>query len=156
MKRFLGRSSRHFQLLVIVTVERIETVSIVRNHAQQPNRFGSRNIFRSQDIGEQTDSLFQFLQLLDLRLTVDGIAFYKVLFQDLVRPDTELCAALRFNTVANRDNYVEIISRNFTLHGAMSFLLNYQVFLDSCLTFEFAFFEQIVYMKTYILFGRVK
>ena len=102
------------------------------------------------------DSLFQFLQLLDLRLAIDSITFYKVLLQHLVRPDTELRTALRFNTVANRDNHVEIISRNFTLHGAMALLLNYQVFLDSCLTFEFAFFEQIVYMKTDILFGRVK
>ena len=33
MKWFLGCGIRHFQLLVIVTIERIETVSIVRNHA---------------------------------------------------------------------------------------------------------------------------
>ncbi len=60
-ERLLGGSSRHLQLLIIVAVERVEAISIVRNHAQQPDRLGFRNLLRSQDIGEQTDGLFQLL-----------------------------------------------------------------------------------------------
>ena len=76
MKRLLGRSSRHFQLLIIVAVERIETVSIVRNHAQQPDCLGFRNILCRQHVREQMNGLFQLLQLLGLGLAIDCIAFY--------------------------------------------------------------------------------
>ena len=57
MKRFLGCGIRHLQLLIIVAVERIKTVSIVRNHAQQPNRLGFRHLLCRQNIGEQANGL---------------------------------------------------------------------------------------------------
>ena len=75
-ERLLGSSGRYLQLLIIVAVERIEAVGVIRNHAQQPDRLGFRNILCSQNIGEQADGLFQLLQLFGFGLAVNRIAFY--------------------------------------------------------------------------------
>ena len=123
-ERLLRRSGRYLQLLIIVAVERIEAISIVRNHAQQPDRLGFRNLLRSQDIGEQADGLFQLLQLLGFRLIIDGITLYKVLFQHLVRPDAKLRAARRLDTVADRDNHVKVVDILYTANRARTLLAN--------------------------------
>ena len=75
MKRFLRRGCRNLQLLIVITIERVEAISVVRNHAQQPDRLGFRNILCSQNIGEQADGLFQLLQPLGFGLAVNRIAF---------------------------------------------------------------------------------
>ena len=115
-ERLLRRSGRYLQLLIIVAVERIEAVGVVRNHAQQPDRLGFRNLLRSQDMGEQADGLFQLLQLLGFRLVIDGIPLYKVLFQHLVRPDAELRGVFGVDTITYRQNHIEVIIWNHTPH----------------------------------------
>lgn len=123
-ERLLGGSGRHLQLLIIVAVERVEAVGVVRNHAQQSDRLGFRNLLRSQDMGEQTDGLFQLLQLLGFRLVIDGITLYKVLFQHLVRSDAELRAARRLDTVADKDNHVKVVDILYTANRARTLLAN--------------------------------
>ncbi len=146
MEQLLGGSGQYLQLLIIVAVERIESVGIVRNHAQQPDSLGFRNILCNQDIGEQADGLFQLLQLLGFRLGIDGITLYKVLFQHLVRPDAELRGVFGVDTITYRQNHIKIIGVDPSFHPTRSLLTNYFHFGNSYLVLQLSALENITDM----------
>lgn len=63
---------------------------------------------------------------------VHGVTPQQVFLQHAIRSLAELCAPDGLYTVAYGNDYIEVVARDFAFHVAVSFLLNCQVFLDSC------------------------
>jgi hypothetical protein len=74
---------------------------------------------------EKLDVLFFFGQ----PFFVDGIALDQVILEALGRPLAELGAALRFDAVADRDDYIKIVIVDFSRYFSFTFGLTVKYFL---------------------------
>ena len=65
-------------------------------------------------------------------LVVHGKAFLNIFMKPLRCPATETNCHIRLNTIANCDNYIEVVMVYFAFYFTASFFLNYKEFLYSC------------------------
>lgn len=66
----------------------------------------------------------QLGDLLTANPVVDGIALDEVVLQDMVGPLAKLHTTFRINTIADRDDHVQIIEWNNALYCSFTFNLN--------------------------------
>ena len=93
--KFFSRSRGvYFQLLVIVFIKRIQTVSVIGNHTQESIGLIQRQLFVFDDVRKKTYGALQVCQLGSFDLLINGVTLNQIVFQDFVRPDTELGATL--------------------------------------------------------------
>ena len=113
------------QSLVIIVVEGVECVSIIRYYFKK----GIRLVVRQKRLilngsANHAYQLTQFSNLLLADALIDGIAFYKIVLDDITCPNAEGCTSFAMNTVANRDDDIKVIVFHFTRHVPFTFPLN--------------------------------
>ena len=141
----------HLQQLIVVAVERIQSICEVANNTQQSHSLIPRNRLCCQHVAHYGDRALQLLQLLGLGIVVDGIALDQILFQHTVGPYAELSATQRFNSVADRDDYIKVVVHCvIILHGIVTHI--YHLMCNFCtrgILLQLALFINIRYMPTY-------
>lgn len=96
-------------MLIIVFIKCIQTVSVIGNHTQESIGLIQRQLFVFDDVRKKAYGALQVFQLNSFDLLINGVTLNQVLLQDFVRPDTELGAALRLYTIADRSYHFNII-----------------------------------------------
>ena len=118
----LEEFNRNFSLRIIINTGRIYLQYLTIEH-----------FFRCTDI---TDTLKQFLEISTAAQFFQAVvvhckAFFNVLFQYICCPDTKLHTTLGFNTITDRDDYIEIIIINCPFDLSVSLILNRCKFCNS-------------------------
>ncbi len=82
---------------------------------------------------------------------VDSIATQGELANNIGTPLTELCGTNGVDTITNRNDGIEVIEQRVAPNLPRTFLLNYRVFLGSCLLVQFIRIIYILQMQFYIV-----
>ena len=87
---------------------KIDTISISWDIEDGPDLVVGRGVQVSHCTTHYIHKSLEVIILLLDQVVFDRISLDKIVFEDGVRPDTELGAALGFDAVAYRDDYVEV------------------------------------------------
>ena len=90
MKGCPGCGLFYRQLLIVVTVERIECISIVHHDIEQRTAVLGQPLLILDSTSQHLDQLAEFIELLTGYALIDGITLKQVLFQNFVCPNAEL------------------------------------------------------------------
>ena len=90
MKGCPGCGLFYRQLLIVVTVERIERISIVHYDIEQRTAVLGQPLLILDSTSQHLDQLAEFIELLTGYALIDGITLKQVLLQDFVCPNAEL------------------------------------------------------------------
>ena len=100
----------NLQLLIIVAVESVECVCVIDNDIEQRAAVLCQLLLILYCANQYLDQLAQLVIFLRSNPFVDGVTLQEILFQYLIRPDTELSASFRFDTIANRYDYIKTVN----------------------------------------------
>lgn len=89
MKGCPGCGLFYRQLLIVVTVERIERISIIHHDIEQRTAVLGQPLLILDSTSQHLDQLAEFIELLTGYALIDGITLKQVLFQYLIGPNAE-------------------------------------------------------------------
>src|SRR5665213_896839 len=139
----------HFKKL-----DRLGAVRIVVNARRiEIQHLAIERLLAAANVADSFEELFPIITAAGTleTLVIHGESLDDILAQSCRCPLAKLSGHVRLDAVAYRYDEVKIIVLNPPRNLSISFLLNYQVFLDSCLSYQFALFKYIDNVEADIL-----